>query len=87
MKADVPHPRKLMDEDMEKERFSEALIVAAYRGELARVKEIIEGMKTNGVDINHRGKYGFTAFIWACFNGLAEVVIELLEVDGLDDNI
>ena len=38
----------------EEERLDiEALIDAAKRGELARVKEIIGGTKTNGVDINH----------------------------------
>ena len=37
---------------------SNVLIDAADRGELARVKEIIEGMKTNGVDVNHQNKHG-----------------------------
>jgi hypothetical protein len=64
-----------------------ALINAANRGELARVKEIVEGMKTNGVDINHQGVYGFTALIWACFIGHKEVVIELLKVDELNVNV
>ena len=42
---------------------------AAIRGELARVKDIIQGMKTNGVDINHRDCYGNTALMRACDNG------------------
>ena len=51
-------------EHKEDERLdSEALIDAADRGELARVKEIIAGMKTNGVSINHQGKYGYTALM------------------------
>ena len=55
-------------EDKEEERLdSKALIKAANRGELARVKEIVEGMKTNGVDINHQ-KYEYTALMMACFN-------------------
>ena len=42
-------------EHKEEERIdSKALIDAACRGELARVQEIIEGMKTNRVDINHQ---------------------------------
>ena len=46
-------------EHKEEERLdSNALIDAADRGELARVKEIIEGMKTNGVDVNHQNKHG-----------------------------
>ena len=65
---------------------SEVLIAAANRGELARVKEIIQGMKTNGVDINHQ-KYGKTALMEACFNGHKEVALELLKVDGIDVNI
>ena len=67
---------------------SEALIAAANRGELARVKEIIEGMKTNGVNINHQGNDGcHTALIWASLRGRKKVVIELLKVDGLDVNV
>jgi hypothetical protein len=66
---------------------SEALIDAANRSKLARVKEIIQGMKTNGVDINHQDSDGDTASIWACYNGRKEVVLELLKVDGLDVNI
>ena len=65
---------------------SEALIDAAEGGELARVKEIIDGMKTNGVDINHQDRYGYTALIRACINDHTEVVIELLKVGGLDVN-
>ena len=75
-------------EHKEEERLdSKALIDAASRGELARVKEIIQGMKTNGVDINHQDSDGDTASIWACYNGRKEVVLELLKVDGLDVNI
>ena len=49
---------------------SEALIDAAVRGELARVQEIIEGMKANGVTINHQDdNYGFTALMSACIYG------------------
>ena len=66
---------------------SEALIVAANRGELARVKEIIQGMKTNGVDINHQDSDGYTAFMMACFYRRKEVALELLKIDGLDVNI
>ena len=48
-----------VSEHKEEERLdSEALIDAAHRGDLARVKEIIEGMKTNGVDINRQDCYG-----------------------------
>ena len=48
----------------EEERLdSKAWIDAAERGKLARLKEIIEGMKTNGVNINHKDEYGFTALI------------------------
>ena len=64
----------------------EVLIAAAIRCELERVKEIIQGMKTNGVDINHQ-KYGRTALMEACSNGHKEVALELLEVDGIDVNI
>ena len=72
----------------EEERLdSKALIDAADRGELARVKEIIEGMKTNGVDINHQDGYGYTALMIACINIHTEVALELLKVDGLDVNI
>ena len=66
---------------------SEALIDAAEGGELARVKEIIDGMKTNGVDINHQDGYGETALIWACINEHTEVALELLKVDGHDINV
>ena len=72
----------------EEERLdSKALIDAADRGELARVKEINEGMKKNGVDINFQGKYGLTALMWACINGHKEVALELLKVNGLDFNV
>jgi hypothetical protein len=75
-------------EHQEEERLdSEALIVAADRGELARVKEIIEGMKTNEVDINRQGSNGRTALIAACYYGLSDVALELLKVDGLDANV
>ena len=75
-------------EDKEEERLdSKALIKAANRGELARVKEIVEGMKTNGVDINHQDRDGDTALMMACNEGLAEVALELLKVDGLDVNL
>ena len=71
----------------EEERLdSMALINTANRGELAKVKEIIDGMKTNGVDINHKCSNGLTAVIWVCFNGHKEVALELLKVDGLDIN-
>ena len=61
----------------EEERLdSEALIDAANRGELARVKEIIQGIKTNGVDINHQDSKGSTVLMRACYNGVKEVVIE-----------
>ena len=77
-----------IEEHKEEERLdSEVLINAALRGELARVKEIIEGMKTNGVDINHRDSYGRTALMRACSYGHKEVVLELLKVDGLDVNL
>ena len=66
---------------------AEPLIDAAERGELARVKEIVEGMKANGLDVNHLGRYGWTALMKACSKGLTKVALELLEVDGLDDNI
>ena len=73
---------------MEEERLdSKALIDAATRGELERVKEIIEGMKTTGVDINHQDCYGWTALMRACINGRTEVALELLKVDGLDVNV
>ena len=72
----------------EEERLdSEALIDAADRGELARVKEIIDGMKTNGVDINHQDSHGYTAFMRACNKGHTEVALELLKVDGRDFNV
>ena len=46
-------------EHKEEERLdSSVLMVAIYRGKLARVKEIIGGMKTNGVDINTQNKGG-----------------------------
>jgi ankyrin repeat protein len=78
----------LASEHKEEERLdSEALIDAAFRGELARVKEILEGMKTNGVDINHQNKDRYTALMRACSNGLTEVALELLKVDGIDVNI
>ena len=52
------------NEHKEEERLdSKAWIDAAERGKLARLKEIIEGMKTNGVNINHKDEYGFTALI------------------------
>ena len=74
-------------ENMEEERLdNKALIDAADRGDLARVKELIEGMKTNGVDINRQDCYGLTEVIRACSNGFIYVVIELLKVDGLDAN-
>ena len=61
----------------EEERLdSEALIDAAIRGELARVKETIEGMKTNGVDISHQDNCGWTALIWACSKGFKEPAAE-----------
>ena len=46
-------------------------------------------MKMNGVNINHKDKDhdGWKALIWTCSNGLTEVVLELLKVDGLDVNI
>jgi hypothetical protein len=66
---------------------SNALIDAAYRGELARVKEIIQGMKTNGVDIDHQDCYGWTALMRACYNRQTEVALELLKVDGIDVNV
>ena len=69
-------------EHEEEERLdSKVLIDAADRGELARVKETIQGMKTNGVDINHKDRDGWTALMLACSNGFIEVVIELLKVD------
>ena len=75
-------------EHKEEERLdSDALIDAADRGELARVKEIIKGMKTNGVDINRQDSVGYTALMMACSNGRKEVALELLKVDGLDVNI
>jgi uncharacterized protein len=75
-------------EHKEEERLdSEALIDVARRGELARVKEIIEGMKTNGVDINHQDSHGWTALMLACYKDHREVALELLKVDGLDVNI
>jgi predicted transcriptional regulator len=64
----------------------DALIAAANRGELARVKEIIAGMKTNGLDINRQGYYGNTALTMACGKGHTEVALELLKIDGLDVN-
>ena len=68
--------------------FSKALLNAVDQGELARLKEIIGCMKTNGVDINQQWGYGFTALIRACNNGHTEVALELLKVtDGLDVNI
>ena len=75
-------------EHKEKERLdSEALIDAAEQGELARVKEIIGGMKTNGVDINRQECSGYTALMRACANNDSEVALELLKIDGLDINI
>ena len=47
----------------EEERLDSEALIDAADGELARVKEIIEGMKTNGVDINHQGSNGFTALM------------------------
>ena len=66
---------------------SKALIDAANRGELARVKEIIDGMKTNGVDINHQNSDGFTALMRACYDDHTRVALELLKVVGLDVNV
>ena len=43
--------------------------------------------KVDGLDVNVQTSEGSTALMWACFNGLTEVVIELLKVDGLDVNI
>ena len=72
----------------EKERLdSRLLLVAVNRGEPERVKEIIEGMKTNGVDINHQGDYGYTALMIACSKGHTKVALELLKVGGLNVNI
>ena len=49
----------LASEHKEKERLDgKALTNAADRGELARVIEIIGGMKMNGVDINHQDRCG-----------------------------
>jgi hypothetical protein len=80
--------RASANEHKEEERLdSKALIDAADRGELARVQEIIEGMKTNGVDINHQDNYGYTALMRACYRGHTEVALELLKVDGLDVNV
>ena len=76
-------------EHKEEERLESwiALIDAASRGELARVKDLIEGMKTNGVDINCQYCYGYTALMLACVDGYADVALELLKVDGLDVNV
>ena len=64
-----------------------ALIDSAYRGELARVKEIIKGIETNGLDINFRGNDGSTALMCACRQGRTSVVVELLKLNGLDVNV
>jgi hypothetical protein len=69
-------------EHKEEERLdSEALIDAADRGDLARVKEIIQG------NINHKNRGGWTALMWACIYGHTRMALELLKVDGLDVNI
>jgi ankyrin repeat protein len=80
--------RASASEHKEDERLdSEALIDAANRGELVRVKEILQSMKTNGVDINHQDSDGDTALVRACSEGFTEVALELLKVDGIDVNI
>ena len=77
---------------------SEALIVAADRGELARIKEIIKGMiinnhtegvlellKVGGIDVDAQNSNGETTLM-TCYKGLTEVALEQLKVGGRDVN-
>ena len=67
-------------EHKKEERLDSGALIDAV-GELARVKEIIQGMRTNGVDINAQDNDGDTALVSAIHVGHTEVALELLSRD------
>jgi ankyrin repeat protein len=46
----------------------------------------LELLKVDGVDVNIQDRGRYTALMWACSKGLAEVALELLKFDGVAVN-
>ena len=57
------------------------LLEAAKKGDFSKVKHLIE----SGCDVNYEDKDGYTALIFASFNGHLEIV-KLLIAKGADIN-